>query len=269
MISFAPCKINLGLHIIGKRPDGYHDLETCFYPVPWTDIVEIIDGEKTAFTSTGIQIPGAAEDNLCLKAYRVLARDHTLPPVHIHLHKVLPSGAGLGGGSSDGAHTLRLLNEKFSLHLSADELIRYAAALGSDCPFFIHNSPMIGTGRGEILRGIPLSLSGKYLVLLKPGIHVSTAEAFRTVKPAKRTRPIADIITTIPVTHWKNTLENDFESGLFNSFPVIGELKESLYRAGALYASMSGSGSSVFGIFQQPVGLSAFEPFIIWAGLLP
>jgi 4-diphosphocytidyl-2-C-methyl-D-erythritol kinase len=269
MISFAPCKINLGLHIIGKRPDGYHDLETCFYPVPWADIVEIIGAKETTFSATGIHIPGPAQDNLCLKAYRLLAQDFQLPPVHIHLHKVLPSGAGLGGGSSDGAHTLRLLNESHGLQLSDSDLVGYAARLGSDCPFFIYDSPMIGTGRGEILRKTTLSLSGKFMVLLRPDIHVSTAEAFRTVKPGKRKHGIADIIANRAISDWRDTLENDFEPGLIKAFPLIGELKERLYQAGALYASMSGSGSSVFGLFQQPVGLSAFDPFVIWSGVLP
>ena len=184
MVSFPPCKINLGLNVVSKRSDGYHDIETCFYPVPLTDALEIIKADRFSFTASGNTIPGDAANNLCIKAYELLRRDFNLAPVAIHLHKIIPTGAGLGGGSSDGAHALRLLNVIFDLKLSGEKLKDYALQLGSDCPFFIENKPMFGSGRGEVLRDISLDLSGRFIVLVKPNEHVSTAEAYAGVTPA-------------------------------------------------------------------------------------
>lgn len=268
MIAFPPCKINLGLHILAKRPDGYHDLETCFYPVPWTDILEIIPSDTLRFESSGNNIPGNPDDNLCLKAYRILAKDFKLSPVSIHLHKVIPSGAGLGGGSSDGAYTLRLLNEIFSLGLSLEKLMAYAATLGSDCAFFIQDHPMIGSGRGEILHEASVSLTGKFLILVKPEVHVSTAEAYAGVVPQQPAEPLENIFERHALPSWKKVLKNDFEGSVFSKHRLLHDLKEMLYDNGAVYASMSGSGSSLFGIFDQPVDTGVFRKWTTWSGLL-
>lgn len=269
MISFPPCKINLGLNVLSKRSDGYHNLETCFYPIPLTDALEIVPADAVSFNLSGNAIPGDAADNLCLKAYRLLQKDFALPPVAIFLHKVIPSGAGLGGGSSDGAHTLRLLNHIFNLKLTAEKLKAYALQLGSDCPFFIEDKPMLGTGRGEILTEISVQLSGKFLVLVKPDIHVSTAEAYGGVTPAVPSVRIKNTLETLPVSTWKEVLVNDFEKSVFAKHPHIGAIKDNLYEHGALYASMSGSGSSVFGIFEKPVDLKRqFRDQFYWSSTL-
>lgn len=266
MVVFPNCKINLGLHITRKRPDGYHELETVFYPVQLKDALEIVHATTTQttnetngirFTATGLSIPGNSDSNLCIKAYQLLKKDFPeLPPVQMHLHKVIPMGAGLGGGSSDGAFALKLLNEKFQLKLNTDQLIQYAAQLGSDCPFFILNQPCYGTGRGEILTPIELDLSGHRFVLVHPGIHVSTKWAFEQLTPAKAPRPITDILQE-PLAQWKDALVNDFEAPILKAYPEIAAIKQALYDDGAAYASMSGSGSTVFGIYtaDQTIGI--------------
>jgi 4-diphosphocytidyl-2-C-methyl-D-erythritol kinase len=266
MIAFPPCKINLGLHIISKRPDGFHDLETCFYPIPWTDILEIIPSKELVFTSSGNPIPGKAEDNLCLKAYHLLKTDFDIAPVKIHLHKIIPIGAGLGGGSSDAAYTLRLLNDIFNLSLSVDQLKDYASKLGSDCSFFVQDKPMIGHGKGEILTEIDISLKGFYLVFVKPLIHISTQEAYSGITPKQPLIKINDILKQ-PVTNWKGILKNDFEESVFKKHPTIAEVKAKLYSSGAIYSSMSGSGSSVFALFEKPVQLrNEFVGMEYWEG---
>jgi 4-diphosphocytidyl-2-C-methyl-D-erythritol kinase len=268
MVSFPPCKINLGLHIISKREDGYHDLETIFYPVPWTDILEIIPSTSLSFQTSGHSIPGKVEDNICLKAYELVKKDFPIEPVQIHLHKIIPMGAGLGGGSSDGAHTLRLLNTLFELNLKPEQLRNYAAQLGSDCPFFMDDQPMLGTGRGEVLTTVSFSLSGKFIVIVKPDIHVSTAEAYASISPQLPSMSLSKCIQ-LPLPEWKNNLINDFEKSVFTKYPLIKKLKEEMYLAGATYASMSGSGSSVFGIFDAPIALpEVFKPMIHWSGKL-
>lgn len=264
MIAFPPCKINLGLHVVSKRSDGYHDLETCFFPIPWNDILEITPASTTSFTTSGNAIPGNDADNLCLKAYRLLP---ALPPVHIHLHKVIPTGAGLGGGSSDAAHTLRLLNTMFELNLSTTELMNYASRLGSDCAFFIQDDPMIGRGRGEILTAHSVQLKGKYILLVKPEIHVSTAEAYAQVTPAAPKQALEQVLQK-PVTQWKEFLINDFETSVFTKHPTIGEIKQQLYAAGAVYASMSGSGATVFGIFDHRINTDAFAKHTVWIDMI-
>lgn len=266
MISFPPCKINLGLNVLEKRSDGYHNLETVFYPIPLNDIVEVIPSNTTEFIASGITIPGENNTNLCLKAYELLKSEYNLSPVEIRLHKVIPTGAGLGGGSADAAYTLRLLNQLFNLKLSLAQLKDYAQQLGSDCAFFIEDKPMLGLGRGEILEPIQLSLKGKFLVLLKPNVHVSTAEAYKGVKPTTAQPRVKDIIENIPLQEWKHILKNDFEESVFQSHPIIRQYKEKLYTAGALYACMSGSGSSVFGIFEKPFDFKGEN--LIWSGLL-
>jgi 4-diphosphocytidyl-2-C-methyl-D-erythritol kinase len=268
MVVFPHCKINLGLHVISKREDGYHNIETCFYPVPWTDILEIIPAKEFSFTSSGSVIPGKEEDNLCIKAYHLLKKQFGLAPVKIHLHKVLPTGAGLGGGSSDAAFTLRLLNSVFDLKLNSNRLREYSSQLGSDCAFFVEDKPMLGIGRGEQLVEFPLSLKGYYLVLIKPDIHVSTADAYAGVKPHAPIQNLSAILER-PVIEWKDLLINDFEKSVFDKYPAIELIKDELYERGALYASMSGSGSSVFGIFKSRAELSQnFADMQYWADYL-
>ena len=269
MVSFPPCKINLGLHIIRKRGDGFHDLETCFYPVPWTDILEIIPSDILSFTTSGTAIPGNDADNLCLKAYHLLQKDFNLAPVNIHLHKIIPTGAGLGGGSADAAHTIRLLNTVFQLNLSVEKMMAYAAQLGSDCAFFIQDKPMMGTGRGEILQPASLSLKGKYLVLIKPPVHVSTAEAYAGIVPVQPAVSLQQLLETHALADWKRAIKNDFEESVFKKYPVIADLKDTLYKHDAIYASMSGSGASVFGIFEREVAIAIPDGYTSWTGLLP
>lgn len=250
MVLFPNCKINLGLNIIRRRPDGYHDLETVFYPLALKDALEVIQSTETGFHLSGLAINGNANDNLCLKAYRLLKSDFPdLPPVKIHLHKAILMGAGLGGGSADGAFMLLILNKKFELNLTQEQLIKYALRLGSDCPFFIINKPCFATGRGETLSPVAVDLSAYKIILVNPGIHVSTKEAFSRLIPAIPKKSISQIIIQ-PVSAWKDELVNDFEMNVFELFPAIKEIKDILYNSGAIYASMTGSGSTVFGIFE-------------------
>jgi 4-diphosphocytidyl-2-C-methyl-D-erythritol kinase len=261
MVSFPHAKINLGLQVIRKRPDGFHDLETCFYPIPWTDILEIIPVKEFQFSSSGLPIDGDATHNLCVKAYNLLRKDFEIPPVLIHLHKVIPMGAGLGGGSSDAAFTLRQINQSFDLKIPSAKLAEYAAVLGSDCAFFISDEPKFGTGRGDVLTPISVSLKGKFIVVVKPDIHVSTADAFAGIKPKESAGSLKDFLETNPVSEWKKFLKNDFEETVFKKYPQIENVKQKLYSLGAVYASMSGSGSAVFGLFDKPVNLSnEFSP---------
>jgi len=251
MVVFPNCKINLGLHITGKRPDGFHSLETVFYPVALTDMLEIITADAVSFQSTGLPIPGAADNNLCLKAYHLLKKDFpNLPPVQMHLHKNIPMGAGLGGGSADGAFALQLINNKYKLGLSTEQLIAYAAQLGSDCPFFILNQACYATGRGEILQPVSLDLSGWHFVLVNPGIHVNTKWAFEQITPGPSGKDLLAIIQS-PVDEWKKSLSNDFEAPIAKAYPAIQEIKDQLHALGASYAAMTGSGSTVFGLFNK------------------
>ena len=268
MVTFPPCKINLGLHVINKRPDGFHNLETCFYPVPWTDVLEIIHSKTFGFSSSGNAIPGAWEHNLCVKAHRLLADQFSLSPISIHLHKVIPMGAGLGGGSSDAAHVIRMLNGIFELNLSRDVMMKLAATIGSDTAFFIQDDPMLGKGRGDVLTDVTIDLAGKFLVLVHPDIHVSTADAYARVTPAEPAVPLGDILKR-PVGEWKDSLNNDFEYSVFEKYPVIADLKDKLYSLGATYASMSGSGATVFGIFEKEFDAAiAFPGTTVWASKL-
>jgi 4-diphosphocytidyl-2-C-methyl-D-erythritol kinase len=267
MVFFPHCKINLGLQIISKREDGYHEIETCFYPIPWCDALEVLTSDQFKFSQSGAAIPGREEDNLCVKAYQLLKKDFDLQPIKLHLHKVIPTGAGLGGGSSDAAFTLRALSDVFNLNLSAVELTNYAATLGSDCSFFVSDKPMLGSGRGEILSETPVSLKGKYLILVKPNVHVSTAEAYSGVIPKQPTHAINEILD-LPIAEWKGKLTNDFEESVFNKHPEIEAIKKELYSQGARYASMSGSGASVFGIFDSSRDLKNKFSGDYWAGEL-
>ena len=268
MISFPHCKINLGLNVVSKRPDGFHNIETCFYPVPLADILEIIPASEFAFTQSGIDVPGTQEENLCLRAYQLLAKDFAVGNVKMHLHKIIPMGAGLGGGSSDAAFTLRGLNTVFDLKISIEQQKRYASKIGSDCSFFVEDTPMIGTGRGEILSPISVHLTGHYLVLIKPEVHISTADAYSGMAPQKNEFSVEEILK-LPLTAWRGNLKNDFEKSIFEKYPLISRLKEKMYSLGAAYASMSGSGSSVFGIFEKPVDLKKdFSDCVYWSGEL-
>lgn len=255
MIQFPNCKINLGLSIVSKRSDGYHELETVFYPIKLNDIVEIVrttpTKELVQFTSTGIQVPGEIANNLCVKAYNLLKEAYpAISAVKIHLHKHIPMGAGLGGGSSDATAVLKILNQLFNLSLTKEQLLYFAAQLGSDCPFFVLDTPSHAIGRGEILTAIECDLSNYTIALIHPGVHVSTSWAFQQLTPSKKEKSIANIVAQ-PIESWKHELINDFEAPIFQAHPLLAELKEFLYNQGALYASMSGSGSSLFGIFPK------------------
>ena len=256
MITYPNAKINLGLNIVEKRPDGYHNLETVFYPINLQDALEVndLEGEgEYALKISGTPIEGELDNNLVVKAYRLLKKDFPdMGPVNIHMYKHIPTGAGLGGGSADAAFMLKLLNEKFKLNLSTEMLEEYAAILGADCAFFIQNKPVFASGIGNIFEEINLSLKGYYLVLIKPDIFVSTKDAFTNIIPMKPNHSLKEIIR-MPVETWRATMKNDFEESVFKKFPEIAAIKDKLYDMGAIYASMSGSGSSVFGIFREQV----------------
>jgi len=249
MLAYANAKINIGLHITGRRADGYHDIETVFYPFGRYDILEMTEKKsgQTSLEVSGMALPADA-DNLCLRAYRLLRRRHDLPPVHIHLHKQIPFGAGLGGGSSDAATVLKMLNERYGLGLSTAELEELAAKLGTDCPFFIRNVPAYATGIGTELSPVALDLKAYRLLLVKPDVHVSTAQAYQDVRPKPAGTDLREAIQ-LPLREWKDCIRNDFEEAVFVRHPAIAEIKQAMYAAGAVYAAMSGSGSAVFGIF--------------------
>lgn len=259
MILYPNAKINIGLKVIERRPDGFHNLETFFFPIELTDILEIVESRETTLTLYGIDLEGKREDNLCIKAYEMFAKDFGLPPVEIHLLKRIPPGAGLGGGSSDAAHTLIALNKLFCMNLSTETLAGYAARLGSDCPFFIYSKGlnkeegegMLAQGRGEILRPLKLpQLKGMKIKTLVPPVFVSTTEAYGEITPFRPQTSLRDQLLK-PVEEWKDTVTNDFEYSVFKKHPIIEEYKQDLYNNGAIYASMSGSGSAVFGLFRQ------------------
>jgi 4-diphosphocytidyl-2-C-methyl-D-erythritol kinase len=248
MILFPPAKINLGLNVLRKRRDGYHDLDTCMVPIPLCDILEILPAETLQYIQTGLAIPGSENDNLCVKAYKLLKERYNLPPVYLHLRKEIPMGAGLGGGSADAAYVLTGLNTLFELKISSDKLEEFAAQLGSDCPFFVKNEAQIAHGRGEILSPCALDLKGMYLKIINPGIHVGTKEAYAGVVPNAEGETVAAILQH-PMESWKGQLKNDFEVSVFAAHPILQQIKEKLYEEGAVYAAMSGSGSTMFGIF--------------------
>lgn len=259
MVVFPNAKINLGLRIVRKREDGYHDLETCFLPIPLRDILEVIQGDTFRFETSGLAIPGSSEENLCVRAYQLLQEAFDLPPVQMHLHKIIPMGGGLGGGSADASFVLRCLNELFELSLDDDQLEKYASQLGSDCPFFIRNQPVIATGTGNQFQSLSLDLSGKFVGLVFPDISVSTAEAYAKVQPQLPGNSLETLLETTPSDEWKDSLVNDFESSVFAQYPKLQQIKEKLYEAGAFYASMSGSGSTLYGLFHQYPDLTLLE----------
>ncbi len=259
MILFPKCKVNIGLRVVEKRIDGYHNIESLFLDCDSpSDILEIVESRELSFSIYGSKLDCLPQDNICIKAYNLLNSRFKMPGAEIHLYKKIPSGAGLGGGSSDGACTLILLNRLYNLRLDNDKLAFYASQLGSDCPFFIyaHNNrdsernPMIVTGRGEILEGIEIpQLKGYYVKIVTPEVFISTARAYAGVTPKKPKESIKEILK-LPVDQWREYLKNDFESSIFDEFPTLANHKEELYRSGAVYASMSGSGSSLFGLFK-------------------
>lgn len=273
MLTFPNAKINIGLNITGKRSDGFHNIESVFYPVEWCDVLEIIISEENEvkFQSSGLKIPGNESSNLCLKAWNLLKKDYfssiSQPPI-IHLHKVIPMGAGLGGGSADGAFTLKMLNEIYNLKLSNNELKNYARQLGSDCAFFIENRPVYCYDKGDQFEDFSLNLKGKYVVLVNPAIHISTAEAYSGISPKKPKILLKEALKQ-PISTWKEIIKNDFEEKLLLKYPTIADVKASLYQSGAIYASMTGSGSTVYGIFEKDIDMkSNFQNFAVWQGII-
>lgn len=256
MITFPHAKINIGLQVTERRPDGYHNLDTVFYPIPINDALEVIVADGADYDCrihiSGIDLAGDPDTNLVVRAYRLLAADYTMPPVDIYLHKHIPTGAGLGGGSADAGFMLRLLNEMFNLDLNTEQLEGYATKLGADCPFFITSSPVYATGIGNEFHNIALDLSGWHIVVVKPDVFVSTKEAYSMVQPEK-TKVTLDKKIARPIDEWKETISNDFEKGIFAIHPELAAIKEKLYTLGAKYAAMSGSGSALFGLFEAPL----------------
>lgn len=246
MIVFPNAKINIGLNVIEKRNDGFHNIESCFFPVPWNDALEVIESEKFSFTNTGIAIPG--ESNIVIEAYNLLKEKHTLPNIAIHLHKNIPIGAGLGGGSADGAFMLKLINEMFLLNHSKSELEDFASQLGSDCPFFIDNKPKFVEGTGNIFSNIILDLSDLYLALVYPDIHIETKSAYSGLVPYKQDYDLKEVLESTMLSEWQDVVKNDFEK---TTAPIVLDLKQILYDSGAIYASMSGSGSAVYGLYTK------------------
>ena len=258
MIVFPNAKINIGLKVVEKRADGFHNIESCFCPVPWHDALEVIESSKSNFNSSGLAIPGTG--NICLDAYELLKKDFNLPAISIHLHKNIPIGAGLGGGSADGAFMLMLLNEKFSLGLNTSQLQNYAGQLGSDCPFFIENKSTYVEGIGDKFSSISIDLKGLFIAIIYPQIHVDTISAYKAIIPAKPAYNLKNIIESKTIENWRDQLTNDFEIGADDN---ILQLKERLYDKGALYASMTGSGSAVYGLFRTATEVESEYPKII------
>lgn len=268
MILFPNAKINLGLYVTERRVDGFHNLESCFYPVPWQDVLEIIPSNRFQFSSSGITIPGKQEQNLIVKAWHKLNEIQPLDPVQIHLHKNIPMGAGLGGGSSDAAFFLRGLNEMQQLGLSNKELENIALHLGSDCPFFIENKATIATGKGELFEQINLDLNGLYIEVIHPGKPIPTGEAYQSIIPKPVLFNLKECLKK-GINEWKNCLSNDFEAFAFQKYPEIEDLKIQLYRNGAIYASMSGSGSAVFGLFREkPANMKLEKSYLRFSSIL-
>jgi 4-diphosphocytidyl-2-C-methyl-D-erythritol kinase len=288
MLSFPCCKINIGLQLTERRPDGFHNLLSAFYPVGWTDVLEIIPAipdeakpvqsaanEPVIFTTSGLPIPGDPDPdvgpparNLCVRAYHRLKADFDLPPVQMHLHKIVPIGAGLGGGSADAAATINLLNEQFSLGLTVVQREDYARELGSDCAFFVQNKPQYCVEKGDIFESLDLDLSGFHVLLVYPNLAISTAEAYAGVTPRQPDVPLRTLLGA-PITQWRGAVHNDFEDSLFPKYPLLANIKTQLYDAGAIYASLSGSGSTLYGIFNAPPNPPPpFSRYTVWEGKL-
>jgi len=269
MLCFPNAKINIGLNIVSKRSDGYHNLETIFYPVPLTDILEFVVTEKSTnicVSGTDLNIP--PEKNICIKAYQLLKEDYKLPNLEIYLHKIIPSGAGLGGGSADASFLLKSINQYFKLNIPEKKLIKYASKLGADCAFFLKNKAIFASGTGNVFENIKLDLKGYYIVIIKPDFSISTPEAFKNIIPKYPEISLKELIQ-FPVSEWKDKIINDFETGLFKTYPLLANLKQKLYDEGALYASMSGSGSTLYGIFKEkPLIKDKFSNVFFWQSKL-
>jgi 4-diphosphocytidyl-2-C-methyl-D-erythritol kinase len=265
MVVFPNAKINLGLNVVNKRDNGFHDIETVFYPIQLKEVLEVlpINEDSSRFCSTGIEIPDSEDGNLVLQAYKIIAKDFQIPKFDFRLHKLIPIGAGLGGGSADASFAISALNRYCKLGLSLTAMEHYASKLGSDCPFFIRNEPVYATGKGDVFHEIDCSLKGKYLLLINPNIHVSTALAYSGVIPQIKDHKIPDIVK-LPIDQWKDSLVNDFETSVFSEYPVLSEVKDQLYLKGAVYASMSGSGSSMFGVFNEKPSVEGLEQYSCW-----
>lgn len=263
MTVFPNAKINIGLQVVGKRPDGYHELETVFYPIALRDALEVIEEDQFKIFESGLPIPSGTE-NICENVYSTLAEEFDLPPVHIHLHKAIPMGAGLGGGSADAAFLIKLFNERFKLGMSVSGMQDTARTLGADCAFFIENRAAYATGRGDRFEELNLDLSDYSIAVVKPDVHISTSEAFGAVHINKKGKSLRESIKA-PLVDWRGLIINDFEIEIFKKYPEIGEIKNELYQAGAIYASMSGTGSAVFGIFDNEVTLSGLaKRYDLW-----
>lgn len=273
MIGFPNAKINLGLHVRNKRSDGFHNIESVFYPLSLCDVLEINSSSSgdTTMKCTGLEIPlnaDGAEDNIIMRLISLLKAEFNLPPLYIHLHKVIPLGAGLGGGSSDCAFALQMINRLCNLDISLERRLQIVTQLGSDCAFFLNNEPALAGGRGIILTPVHISLKGYHIVLIKPGVHINTALAYTWVKPNEEAEPLSETIVKPPAA-WKHLLVNDFEAPVFQRYPEIKQLKEMLYETGALYAAMSGSGSAVYGIFdREPEIPDLPDSYFQWRGIL-
>jgi 4-diphosphocytidyl-2-C-methyl-D-erythritol kinase len=252
MLVFPNCKINIGLRITGKRQDGFHNLYSIFFPVPWCDALEMIEANELTLSLSGLAVPGDAANNLCLKAWHLLKKDFpNLPPVHIYLHKTIPTGAGLGGGSSNATFMLKALNEKFELGISFSDLQKYALVLGSDCPFFIQNTTAEVTGRGEYISPMRLNLNGLYLALVNPGIHVNTGWAFSQIRPSPFNPAFTNTLASVPEVWKEHGLWNDFEAHVSSQHPVIRQILHTFQDNGAIYTSLTGTGSTCYGIFRH------------------
>lgn len=269
MIVFPNAKINIGLNITEKRSDGFHNIETVFYPIGLSDILEINISDKIKFENTGLTVENKKlENNLCYNAYESLKKDFSFDSIEIHLHKIIPFGAGLGGGSADASFTLKALDSLFELRLNNKTLLNYAEKIGSDCPFFVLNKPAFASGKGNELTAIDLNLKGNFLGLVHPGIHVNTTKAYSKIKPNKQSESLSELIFQ-PINKWKELIKNDFEDSVFKEYPEIENIKNKLYDLGALYASMSGSGSAVYGIFKNEIDLRAqFNNCFVYTQLL-
>ena len=257
MYSLPNAKINIGLRIVGRRPDGYHDLQTVFFPIPLADSLEIEEARRLRkpyeFILSGIALPDDGKDNLVVRVFLALQEEFDLPPTSIFLSKHIPAGAGLGGGSSDAAAMMQLLNDYYHLDLTTVDMEQRLAAFGADCPFFVRNKPMYAEGIGNVFTPVNINLKDKYIVLVKPDIHVSTAEAYAAVTPCQLPNSLYDQLLSTPVHLWRNVITNDFEPYVFRTYPKVAAIKQTLYDMGAIYASMSGSGSAVYGIFGRPI----------------
>lgn len=258
MICFPNAKVNLGLNVTKKRQDGYHEIESCLYPIPFRDVLEIVPAASFSFKQTGLSIPGDDKNNLCIRAYELLQSAHDLPPVAMHLHKVIPMGAGLGGGSADGSFTLKVLNELFALGLQSAQLESYAAQLGSDCPFFIKNIPALATGTGTELMPFDLDLSAYHIALIFPGVHIGTKEAYAGLTPKKPAFDLKDTLIT-GIETWPSKLINDFQPGAIRNHPKVKSALETMENAHPEYYAMTGSGSAVFGFFKDQPSAKAFD----------